>query len=83
MIGLEQGHDTVGKVATFTICEWFFLKLSKDRLLGVDPPPLSGQHVPPRVQYGMTCLLVRELCVCVLFESNGEGYGYILDVPGA
>jgi hypothetical protein len=82
MIGFEQGHDTVGKVATFMICEWFLLKLAKDRLLGVDPP-VSGQHVPSRVCYGMTCLLVRELWVCVLFESNGEGYGYIWDAPGA
>jgi hypothetical protein len=35
----------VGKVAT----------LAKDRFLGVDTP---GQHVPPHVRYGMTCLLI-------------------------
>jgi hypothetical protein len=28
------------------------LKSAKDRILGVDTP---GQHVPPRVRYGMTC----------------------------
>jgi hypothetical protein len=31
------------------------LKSAKDRILGVDTP---GQHVPPRVQYEMTCLLI-------------------------
>jgi hypothetical protein len=28
------------------------LESAKDRILGVDT---AGQHVPPRVQYGMTC----------------------------
>jgi hypothetical protein len=32
MSGFEQGHDTVGKVATFTVCEWFLLESAKDRL---------------------------------------------------
>jgi hypothetical protein len=32
------------------------LESAKDRILGVDTP---GQHVPPCVQYGMTCLLIR------------------------
>jgi hypothetical protein len=31
---------------------------AKDKILGVDTP---GQHVPPRVQYGMACLLVSML----------------------
>jgi hypothetical protein len=53
----------------------FLLESAKDQFLGVDPPP--GQHVPPRVRYGTACLLIRELWLCVLFESNGEGYGYI------
>jgi hypothetical protein len=39
--------------------------------------------VPPHVWYGRTCLLIRELWVCVLFESNGEGYGYTWDPPAA
>jgi hypothetical protein len=76
----EQGQDTVGKVATFMVCGWFFLDSARDRFLGVDP---LGQHVPPRVWYGTTCLLIRELWVCALFESNGEGYGYTWDPPGA
>jgi hypothetical protein len=36
---------------------WFImLESAKDRVLGVDTP---GQQVPPRVQYGTTCLLIR------------------------
>jgi hypothetical protein len=33
------------------------LESDKDRFLGVDSP---GQHVPPRVWYGMTGLLIRD-----------------------
>jgi hypothetical protein len=33
------------------------LKSAKDRILGVDSP---RQHVPPRVRYGMACLLIRD-----------------------
>jgi hypothetical protein len=33
------------------------LESTKDRILGVDTP---GQHVPPRVRYGITCLLIRD-----------------------
>jgi hypothetical protein len=37
---------------------WFvMLESAKDRVLGVDTP---GQQVPPRVRYGMTCLLIRD-----------------------
>jgi hypothetical protein len=37
---------------------WFImLKSAKDRVIGVDTP---GQQVPPRVRYGMTCLLIRD-----------------------
>jgi hypothetical protein len=32
------------------------LESAKDWILGVDTP---GQHVPPHVQYGMACLLIR------------------------
>jgi hypothetical protein len=80
MPGFEQGQDTVGKVATFMVCGWFLLDSARDRFLGVDP---LGQYVTPRVWYGTTCLLIRELWVCALFESNGEGYGYTWDPPGA
>jgi hypothetical protein len=38
------------------------LEYTKDRILGVDTP---GQHVPPRVRYGMTCLLIRCAIGCV------------------
>jgi hypothetical protein len=34
------------------------LKSAKGRILGVDTP---GQQVPPRVQYGTTCLLIRDV----------------------
>jgi hypothetical protein len=33
------------------------LESAKDRVLGVD---ILGQQVPPRVRYGMTCLLIRD-----------------------
>jgi hypothetical protein len=37
---------------------WFvILESTKDRVVGVDTP---GQQVPPRVRYGMTCLLIRD-----------------------
>jgi hypothetical protein len=33
------------------------LESAIDRVLGVDTP---GQHVPPHLRYGMTCLLIRD-----------------------
>jgi hypothetical protein len=37
---------------------WFvMLESAKDRVIGVDTP---GQQVPPRVRYGMACLLIRD-----------------------
>jgi hypothetical protein len=37
---------------------WFLmLESAKDGVIGVDTP---GQQVPPHVQYGMTCLLIRD-----------------------
>jgi hypothetical protein len=33
------------------------LKSAKDRVIGVDTP---GQQVPPCVQYGTACLLIRD-----------------------
>jgi hypothetical protein len=45
--------ETVG----FRQVMWFvMLKSAKDKILGVDTP---GQHVPPRVRYEMTYLLIR------------------------
>jgi hypothetical protein len=57
---------------------WQVLESAKDMFLGVDP---LGQHAPPCVRYGMACLLIRELWVCVLFEINGDGYSYTYDLP--
>jgi hypothetical protein len=38
---------------------WFvMLESAKDCVIGVDTP---GQQVPPRVQYGMTCLLIMDI----------------------
>jgi hypothetical protein len=38
---------------------WYvMLEFAKDRVIGVDTP---GQQVPPRVRYGMTCLLIRDV----------------------
>jgi hypothetical protein len=43
---------------------WFvMLESAKDRVIGVDAP---RKQVPPRVQYGMTCLLIRYAIGCVL-----------------
>jgi hypothetical protein len=39
------------------------LESAKDQILGVDTP---GQHVPKRVRYGTTCLLIRYAIGCVL-----------------
>jgi hypothetical protein len=37
---------------------WFvMLESAKNRVIGVDTP---GQQVPPRVRYGMTCLLIKD-----------------------
>jgi hypothetical protein len=38
------------------------LESAKDRVLGID---ILGQQVPPRVWYGMTCLLIRDDVGCV------------------
>jgi hypothetical protein len=48
-------------VETVGVCQvmWFvILKSAKDRVIGVDT---SGQQVPPRVRYGTTCLLIRDV----------------------
>jgi hypothetical protein len=42
---------------------WFvMLESAKDQVIGVDTP---GQHVPPRVRYGTTSLLIRYAIGCV------------------
>jgi hypothetical protein len=38
------------------------LESAKDQILGVDTP---RQQVPPRIQYGMSCLLIRYALGCM------------------
>jgi hypothetical protein len=45
------------------------LKSAKDRVIGVDSP---GQQVPPRIQYGMTCLLIRDTVGSVPYSNEWE-----------
>jgi hypothetical protein len=45
------------------------LESAKDRILGVDT---LGQHVPPRVRYGMTCLLITDVVGNVPFSDEWE-----------
>jgi hypothetical protein len=59
------GLNKIKMVETIGFCQvmWFvMLESAKDRILGVDT---SGQHVSPRVRYGMTCLLTRYAISCV------------------
>jgi hypothetical protein len=67
----DRGEDRccdlskVGMVETveFHQVMWFvMLESAKDQILGVDTP---GQHVPPHVRYGTTCLLIRYAIGCV------------------
>jgi hypothetical protein len=63
--------ETVG----FRQVMWLvMLKSAKYRILGVDTP---GQHVPPRVRYGMTCLLIWYAIGCV---SCSVEWGWLLSV---
>jgi hypothetical protein len=56
--------ETVG----FRQVMWLvMLESIKDQILGVDT---SGQHVPPRVRYGMTCLLIRGVVGSVAFSDE-------------
>jgi hypothetical protein len=57
---------------------WFvMLGSAKDQILGVDTP---GQHVPPCVQYGTACLLIRNVigCVSCLVEWGMAPYFVII-----
>jgi hypothetical protein len=54
---------------------WFvMLKFAKDRVIGVDTP---GQQVPPCVQYGTACLLIRYAIGCV---SCSVEWGWLLSL---
>jgi hypothetical protein len=60
--------ETVG----FSQVIWFvMLKYAKDQILGVDTP---RQYVPPRVRYGMTCLLIRYAIDCVSCSVEWGGH---------
>jgi hypothetical protein len=50
-------------ISEVVLSQLVLLKFAKDRFLGVDT---SRQHVPPRVRYGMACLLIRD---AIGFES--------------
>jgi hypothetical protein len=64
-------RETVG----FCQVMWLvMLEYAKDRFLVVDP---LGQHVPPRVWYGTTCLLIRYAIGCV---SCSVEWGWLLSV---
>jgi hypothetical protein len=65
--GEDRCYDLskVGMVETvgFRQVMWFvMLEFAKDQILGVDT---TEQHVPLRVRYGMTCLLIRYAIGCV------------------
>jgi hypothetical protein len=51
--------------------EWWIvmLKSARGRILGVDTP---GQQVPPRVRYGTTCLLIRDVVRSVPCSDEWE-----------
>jgi hypothetical protein len=49
---------------------WFImLECTKDRVIGVDT---TRQQVLPRVQYGMTCLLIRDAVRSVPYSDEWE-----------
>jgi hypothetical protein len=59
-------------VETVRICQvmWLvMLKSAMDQVIGVDT---LGQQVPPRVQYGTTCLLIRVVVGSVPFSDEWE-----------
>jgi hypothetical protein len=45
------------------------LESAKDQVLGADAP---GQQVPPRVWYGMACLLIRDAMGSVPYSDEWE-----------
>jgi hypothetical protein len=64
----------VGTVGFCQVMWLVMLESAKDRILGLDTP---GQHVAPRVQYGMTCLLIRYAISCV---SCSVEWGWLLSM---
>jgi hypothetical protein len=57
----------VKTVGTHQVMWFVMLESSKDRLIGVDT---LGQQVPPRVRYGMACLLLTDAVGSVAFSDE-------------
>jgi hypothetical protein len=77
------GLSKVGMVETVEFCQemWLvMLESTKDRILGVDP---LGQHVPPRVRYGMACWLIRKALVSLSCRKHGTGMAIPTRLQGA
>jgi hypothetical protein len=56
MLWFEQGFEWWGRCDLHSL--WLvMLEFATDQILGVDT---LEQHVPPRVRYGTTCLLIRD-----------------------
>jgi hypothetical protein len=69
----EQG-GMVETVGLHQVMWLVMLESASDRILGVD---ITGQHVPPRVRYGMTCLLIRYAIDCVSYSVE---WGWLLSL---
>jgi hypothetical protein len=59
----------VEMVGFFQVMWIVMLESTKDRVLGVDTP---GQQVSPRVWYGTTCLLIRDIVGSVPYSIEWE-----------
>jgi hypothetical protein len=62
----------LGMVETVEIRQMMWLVMleyAKDRVIGVDS---LEQQVPPRVRYGMTCLLIRDDWEVCLARMSGN-----------
>jgi hypothetical protein len=71
------GLSKDGMVEMVGFCQVMWLVMlgsAKDWILGVDPP---GQHVPPRVWYGMACLLIR---YAIGYVSCSVEWGWLLSL---
>jgi hypothetical protein len=59
----------VGTVGIRQVMWFVMLESAKDRVIGADT---LGQQVPPRVRYGTTCLLIRDVVGSVLCSDEWE-----------